>query len=400
VAVVTGTRAEYGLLTSSLRALATNPRLELQVVVTGMHLLRRFGYTAGEIERDGWPIVGRVPMQTGRGEALDQARGLARGVAGIADVLERHRTDVVVVLGDRIEALAGALAAVTTGRCLAHIHGGDVAQGDFDDSLRHAITKLAHVHLAATEAAARRIVRMGEDPARVHVVGAPGLDDLRELLARSEPTCTQWHCFRAVQRGGAPCGRACARGRVRGRRVAPPNFALVVYHAWGRAADVERRVMNAVLRETARAGLRRLVIWPNTDRGHEGVLAAIAAHERESETGVVRVIRSLPRLEYLRALLAADVLVGNSSSGIIEAPLAGTAAVDVGGRQAGREPGGRAVVHSSETPGAIRGALQRALRMELRPGKATVYGDGKAGERIARILAVGAAPPVRKRICY
>jgi UDP-hydrolysing UDP-N-acetyl-D-glucosamine 2-epimerase len=330
-------------------------------------------------------------------------------VAGIAAALEASRADVVVVLGDRIEALAGALAAVTTGRCVAHIHGGDVAQGDFDDSLRHAITKLAHIHLAATKAAAERIVRMGEPPERVHVVGAPGLDRLRELLAARESTCVEWHCFRAVRRGGAPCGRMCARAAelARERRLqrgggveTRGGFALVVYHAWGRTAALERRVMMTVLRETEQAGLRRLVIWPNTDRGHEGVLAAIAAHEGEAPKAEVRVLKSLPRDEYLRALLAADVLVGNSSSGIIEAPLAGTPAVDVGGRQAGREVGGRAVLHCGEAPAAIRAALRRALRMRVEAGGATVYGDGRAGERIARVLAQAKDMPVRKRICY
>ena len=161
VAVITGTRAEYGVLRSVMSTIADEPRLQLQTVVTGIHLLREFGHTVDTITRDGWRIDARVKMQEGSDEPLDQAVGLSRGVAGIARFLERARTDIVLVLGDRIEALAGALAAVTTGRVLAHIHGGDVAPGDFDDSQRHAITKLAHLHLAATRRSARRIIRMG-----------------------------------------------------------------------------------------------------------------------------------------------------------------------------------------------------------------------------------------------
>ncbi|MEE9211172.1 MAG: UDP-N-acetylglucosamine 2-epimerase, partial [Phycisphaeraceae bacterium] len=162
VAVITGTRADYGLLRSTMAAIQTHRRLRLQVVVTGMHLLHKFGHTVDQIARDGWRVDARVKMQTGDDSPLDQAAGLSRGVLGIAKFLEQAKSEIVLVLGDRIEAMAGALAAVTTGRIVAHIHAGDVAPGDFDDSLRHAITKLAHVHLTATRCAARRVVRMGE----------------------------------------------------------------------------------------------------------------------------------------------------------------------------------------------------------------------------------------------
>lgn len=357
IAVVTGTRAEYGLLTSAMQAVQAHSRLRLQLVVTGIHLLRKFGHTVDNIVRDGWHIDARVPMQAGDDRPLDQARGLARGVAGIAAFLERVRSDVVVVLGDRIEALAGALAGVTTGRIVAHLHGGDVAPGDFDDSLRHAITKLAHVHLAATRQAARRIVRLGEDAERVHVVGAPGLDRLRELL-RAEPR---------------PSGHS--------------GTALVVYHAHGRPPETEARTMHAILRAVAAAGLRRVIVYPNTDRGHRGVVAAIEEHRRRHGTRDVSVLRSLPRDDYLRTLMRADVLIGNSSSGVIEAPLAGTPTVNVGIRQAGREPGGPAVIAVGERETDIRAGLRAALRKRPRAGGRNVYGDGRAGERVAGILA-------------
>jgi UDP-hydrolysing UDP-N-acetyl-D-glucosamine 2-epimerase len=364
VAVVTGTRAEYGLLKSTLAAIAAHPRLSLRLVVTGMHLLRRFGHTVDDIIRDGWRIAAGVPMQAGSDGVLDQAIGLAKGVRGIARFLAADKTDVVVVLGDRIEALAGALAAVTTGRVLAHIHGGDVAPGDFDDSLRHAITKLAHVHLVATRDAARRVVRMGESRRRVHVVGAPGLDRLRELLSK--------------------------RGQKRGQDPFLAPFrpsALVVYHASGRPPALEARTATAILEAVASFDLRRLILYPNTDRGHRGVLQAIEQHRRHSPLQEVQVFRSLPRDEYLGALIRAAVLVGNSSSGIIEAPLAGTPSVDVGPRQTGRQLGGPSVLHCGESESAIRRAVQRALRKRPRPGKRSVYGDGRSGPRIARILA-------------
>lgn len=393
IAIVTGTRAEYGLLTSTLAALADRRGVEVQLVVTGMHVLRQFGYTVRRIVADGWPIAARVPMQRGDDDPADQARGLSRGITGIARFLVRARSDMVVVLGDRIEALAGALAGVTTGCAVAHIHGGDVAPGDFDDSLRHAITKLAHVHLAATPSAAKRIVRLGEDSQRVHVVGAPGLDRLRELLA--EP--------HAAERIGTSRRRA---------RMTPPlpregpgegsqRTALVVYHACGRAPVVERRTMDAILAAVRAAGLRRLISYPNSDRGYAGVVAAIEAHARRYPQEVT-AFRSVARDTYLRMLMDAAAIVGNSSSGIIEAPLAGTPTVNVGSRQAGREPGGRHIFHASETRSAIAAALQRALALPHCPPRTTVYGDGQAGWRIARILAETPLNPalIRKVITY
>jgi UDP-hydrolysing UDP-N-acetyl-D-glucosamine 2-epimerase len=370
VAVITGTRAEYGLLKSTLAAIAAHPRLRLQLIVTGMHLLPKFGRTRHEILRDGWRIDACVPMQTGSDDPLDQAAGLARGVRGIARFLVAAKTHMVLVLGDRIEAMAGALAAVTTGRVLVHVHGGDVAPGDFDDSLRHAITKLAHVHLVATRAAARRVIRMGESPARVHVVGAPGLDRLRELL-----------------RGVRP--------------VVHSPYALVVYHAVGRPAATEARTTAVILRASSDLGLRRVVLYPNSDRGHRGVIQAIERHRRQYGSAV-EVFRSLPRDDYLRTLLGAAVLVGNSSSGIIEAPLAGTPTVDIGLRQAGRQRGGPSVLHCADSGSAIRQALRRALRQRRRPTLRSVYGDGHSGPRIAQILARLAPGPAgaRKVITY
>ena len=340
VAVITGTRAEYGLLRSVLAAIAAQPRLELQLVVTGMHLLRKFGHTVDDIISDGWKIAARVPMQKGNSRAADQASGLARGVEGIARFLHRAQTDIVVVLGDRIEAMAGALAATTTGRTLVHIHGGDVAPGDFDDALRHAITKLAHVHFAATRASAGRIVRMGEARERVHWVGAPGLDELRSLLKRLPRT---------------------------GCRT---DTALVIQHAHGRAAETERRVAAAVLGAVADVGLNRLVVYPNSDRGHEGVLQAVKRHARDSAPGAVQVIRSMPRAEFLATLCNVRVLVGNSSCGIIEAPYVGTPVVNVGGRQAGRQVARRSVVHVPENRPAVLAAIRRALRGRPRRGGA------------------------------
>ncbi len=371
IAVVTGTRAEYGLLRSTMAALRADRRVDLQVIATGMHLLRRSGGTVREILGDGFSIAARVRMQSGDDGGTDQSDGLGRGVRDLARAFARLESEIVLVLGDRIEALAGALAGVTTGRIVAHVHGGDVAAGDFDDSLRHSITKLSHVHFAATRQSARRIVRMGEDPRRVHVVGAPGLDDLAAAIGRAAP------------------------------RTGLGREALVIQHAYGRGPDHEERVARAVFEAVLAEGLRPTIVHPNTDRGCCGVVRAIEALQA-ARGGDVRVVRSLSRADFLDALLAARVLVGNSSCGVIEAPFAGTASVNVGDRQAGRQAGGRSIVSVGEGRRQIRAGIRAALRKRPRRGRAGCYGAGRAGAAIARLLVrlpVGEALR-RKRITY
>lgn len=357
IAVITGTRAEYGLLRSVMAAIADQPRLELQVIATGMHLLARFGKTVRDIRADGFTVLAEVRMQRGDDSPTDQVDGLARGVGGIARALHKSGTNAVVVLGDRIEAMAGALAAVSLGLPVAHLHGGDLGAGDFDDRLRNAITQLATYHFPATRRSMARLLKMGVPRAQVRLVGAPGLDRLREL-ARSRPAAKK-----------------------------PSGQALVVQHAYGRSAEEEYRVAAAVLTATARAGLRRVVVYPNTDRGHSGVIRAIEAHAQDSPPSEVRVVRSLPRDEFLATLIESDVIVGNSSSGIIESATAGTPAVNVGDRQAGREACGPAVLHAREDEAAILRAVRRALRLRPKIGGRSVYGDGSAGRKVAAALA-------------
>ncbi len=357
IAIVTGTRAEYGLLRSTMEAIARRKNLQLQLVVTGMHLLKQFGQTYKEIVKDGWLIDVKVPMQRGDDSPGDQAMGLSRGIAGISKFFIASKTDIVVVLGDRIEAMAGAIAAVTTGRKLAHIHGGDVAPGDFDDAIRHAITKLAHIHFPATQSSAKRIISMGEDASQVHCVGAPGLDDLR-LLKKS---------LRKMKDKS--------------------NRALIVQHPTGRSADTEFRVMHMILGAVSQAGLDRTIILPNTDRGHSGIQRAIDRHVKSSRKGEALVYASLPRNDFLKALIQADILVGNSSCGIIEAPFACTPSVNVGSRQQGRDRAGNRVLDCRESKSDVSASIKRAITMRQINKENALYGSKAVGPKIAAILS-------------
>jgi GDP/UDP-N,N'-diacetylbacillosamine 2-epimerase (hydrolysing) len=371
VCVVTGTRAEYGLLRTVMRAIDRHATLDLQLIVTGMHLVRRFGHTIDEIRAAGWRIDAAVPMQRGRDDALDQAEGVGRGIQGISRALCELDSDVVLVLGDRIEAFAGAAAGACARRIVAHLHGGDRALGDVDDALRHAITKLAHLHLVASEDAARRVRRMGESPERIHRVGAPCLDDIRAIGRPSAAAVCEllgWDRF-------------C-------------DYGVVVQHPCGRPVETERRDMSATLSAVADAGLAGVVVFPNSDPGYSGIVAAVnevCAPARRKASGPLPgaprwyVARSLDRDAYIRLLKRARVLVGNSSSGVVESAAAGVPAVNIGPRQRGRLKCARSVIDCPYGRDAVRRAIGRALRMRV-PAGPSVYGDGRAGERIAKIL--------------
>jgi len=366
VAVVTGTRAEFGPLESVLRAMKRWPRLDPRLIVTGMHLLPQFGRTIDQIRAAGWRVDATVRMQTGRG-ANEEPDALARGISGIARAIDRLACPVVFVLGDRIEAFAAACAATVGRRVLCHSHGGDRAMGILDDIYRDAISRMAHVHLAASRDAVRRLQRMGEEPWRIHLVGAPGLDDIRVLRA-------------GMHRGGH-------RVRVRLNElmvsVAKRPYAVVVQHPIGRSASAEAATMRRVLQAVEAVGLGGAIIFPNSDAGHEGIVRQIGRWRNRPEW---RVFRSLPREDYLLLASHAAVLVGNSSSGIIESASLGVPAVNIGPRQEGRLRCGRSVVDVPDQPLAIRRAVAQAAKTTRPAPTRSVYGDGRAGERIARIL--------------
>lgn len=365
VAVVTGTRAEFGLLESVLQAIARRRRIEYRLIVTGMHLLRKFGRTLDEIRTKGYRIDAAVRMQSGRDDAVGQAGAVARGVGGIARAVEDLDCEVVLVLGDRIEAFAGATAGALARRVVAHIHGGDRAPGDLDEALRNAITRLAHVHFAASQDAADRLERMGEPPDRIHLVGAPGLDAIRQFCRAEKPA----HARRMLR---ASLGE-----------IAERPYAVAVQHAFGRGPAVEARAMRAVVQAVRRSGLAGVAIWPNSDPGHDGIIREL---EKLAAASGWRVFRSLRREDYLRAVQHAAVLVGNSSSGIIESASLGVNAVNIGLRQEGRLRCGDNVIDANETTAAVERAIKAALARSRPDPDRSVYGDGRAGERIASLL--------------
>jgi len=378
VAVVTGSRAEFGLLMPVMRAIGARPDLRLMVIAAGSHLVGPV-LTYREVKAAmGDAVVDAVPMQTiGKTGRFADVESLGRGVSRLGRSFERVAPDWVVVLGDRIEAFAAAAAASVGGIAVAHIHGGDRAEGVADEAMRHAVTKLAHLHLAATEQSAARIVRMGEKPEHVRVVGSPAMDGLADI-----PELTDEQ--------DAELGR--------------PEVVFLM-HPVGRADEHEEGAVAAAIEGVLAAwpGARVLALHPNLDPGRAGVVRALETAERIPG---FRVVPHLPRGRFVgllrRVAGRGGVLVGNSSAALIEGAGLGVPAVDIGPRQSGRERAGNVVAVLGESAAAVGAAVMAARKID-RQGIVHPYGVGDAGVRIAQAVAgVNPHDPrlLRKRCAY
>jgi GDP/UDP-N,N'-diacetylbacillosamine 2-epimerase (hydrolysing) len=378
IAYVTGSRADYGLFSEPLKRIRENRGMDLSLIVTSMHLEPEFGLTVREIEADGMPVTARVRNLLPGDSGGNQARAVGNAVLGITSALEDLRPDILVVLGDRGEMLAGAIAAVHLNIPLAHVHGGDVS-GTVDDLVRHAISKLSHVHFAATEDSAARLRRLGERPEHVHVVGAPGLD----YLSRFEPMTDSE-----------------LRAEV-GVDVSSP-FVLFTQHPVTTEMSEAAAQMEMSLKALEQAAVQVVATYPNADAGGRAMIEAL---ERRRDRAWLHIFPSLGQRRFASLLKKAAAMVGNSSSGIIEAPFFGVPVVNIGSRQAGRLRAEN-VLDLEHDQEAIRSAIACALSDEdfktRARGARNPYGDGHAGERIVEILDSLEIGPelLNKRIAY
>jgi UDP-hydrolysing UDP-N-acetyl-D-glucosamine 2-epimerase len=363
IGVVTVARSDYGHLLSLLEALRDAPDVELGVYVAGSHLSPGFGRTADLVEADGWPIAARVDMGIDDDTPAAIAQATGRGVIGFAGTFAHRRPELLVVLGDRYEMLSAALAALPFALPVAHLHGGEVTEGAIDEQVRHAITKLAHLHFVAAEPYAARIRQLGEEPWRVHCCGAPGLDRLR---------------------GRATLSREALGSRL-GRPLGRPTL-LVTFHPETLAvADVPRQAEELTAALEAVEG-DVVATAPGADTANRAI--ADALQRLAARRPATRVLTTLGDEVYCSLLREADVMVGNSSSGLVEAPTFGLPVVNVGDRQRGRLRAAN-VLDVTADRAAIAEALRRALDPAFRrslAGLANPYGDGHAASRIARVL--------------
>lgn len=357
VCYITGTRADFGLLQSTLQLIQRSEALELSMIVTGMHLSRDYGLTVEHIRAAGLDVAAQIEVDEEPSTGALMAKNIGRMLIGITTALESVRPDVVMVLGDRGEMLAGALAAIHLKIPVVHIHGGE-RSGTVDEPIRHAISKLANFHFVATDESKTRLVRMGEVADHVHVVGAPGLDGLKELAVLDRSTLCA-----AV--GFDPAG----------------PLALMVYHPVLQEADKSGEYTAQIVDALLASRMQVLALKPNSDAGSANVRAALAIR---AAAGDVQLVTDLPRAEFVSWVAACDLLIGNSSSGIIEAATFGTPVVNVGSRQNLRQRNAN-VIDTPVERACLDAAIAKALAVPRFDGT-NVYGKGTAGECIVRLL--------------
>jgi len=366
VCYLSGTRADFGLMKNTLLAISSHPNLDLDVFATGMHLSEQHGLTVTEIEQSGLRLRGRLVTPMAPATGLTMANATAETLRGFAHTLAEDRPDVVLLLGDRGEMLAGAIAALYLNIPVAHIHGGE-RSGTVDEPVRHAISKLAHWHFTATEDARERLIRMGEAPENVHVTGAPGLDEIHDFT----PTSREM----VFERYGLDHERP---------------VALLIFHPVLQDADNAGEQVQAVLSALLAADVQILALMPNSDAGSTAVREVLS---RVAASADVKVRVHLPRSDLMDAMAHFDLMIGNSSAGIIEAASFGIPVINVGSRQNLRERNSNVVdvgVDRDDLNAAVRKAL--ALRRTVHKN---VYGDGNTARAIADFLAT---KPIRDEL--
>ena len=363
IGVVTTSRADYSHLYWPLRELAAHPAVDLGVFALGPHLSPEFGSTLNEIERDGFPIKARIECLLSSDTDTGMAKTIGIAILTLADALTSWRPDLLLLIADRYEMLAPACTALALRIPMAHIEGGEVSQGAIDDHVRNALTKLAHIHFTSTDTARRRVIAMGEEPWRVHRAGAPSLDHLRRSTLLN---------------------RAALEARLGVSLIAPA--ILAAWHPVTILRDTNTEA-DALFAALAQAPGQLLLVYPNADAGSHALIErtqALAATRPQTYLFV-----NLDAVTYWSLLGQVDAIVGNSSSGIMEAASFALPAVNIGIRQQGRERA-RNILDVPADTGAILAAIERALSPAFRAGlrgMANPYGDGTAATTIAEVLA-------------
>jgi len=363
---VTGIRSEYDIMSSVFRAITEHPDLQLELVVTGAHLSDVYGRTVQEIRRDGFVIADEIESLISGDQDSSRVKGLAVQLQGLVQTVTRVKPDWLLVLGDREESITTALVGAYMNIPVAHIAGGDRVVGNVDDQVRHAVTKLAHLHFATNRESMERILRLGEQPFRVHQVGNPGLDRLLQV--------PQLSLAQISERLGVPLNEATP-------------FILLIQHVISTEIEQAYAQMRVTLEAVAELGLTTIISYPNSDAGGQQMIRAIREFENVKH---LHAFKNVPRLEFVNLMRRAACLLGNSSAGILEAPLLKLPTVNVGNRQKGRlhAENVQFVPHDKE---AIKSAVQRAVFDETYRESvrrcSNPYGDGHSSERIAHILA-------------
>jgi len=379
ICVVTGSRADYGLLCWLMKEVQADARMQLQVVATGMHMSPEFGLTFKDIEADGFHIDEKVEMLLSSDTPTGIAKSIGLGAIGMADALARLQPDIVVLLGDRFETFAAAQAALVARIPIAHLHGGETTEGTIDEAFRHAITKMSHLHFTSTEEYRERVIQLGEDPQRVFNFGAAAMDNLSRL----------------------PLLDRAALETALGFRLGKRNL-LVTFHPVtleNASASLQFEALLQTLEELEDCHL--ILTKPNADTDGRiigGMIDTFAAKHKERTAAFT----SLGQLRYLSTMRLVDGVVGNSSSGLIEAPSFRIGTVNIGDRQKGRVKAD-SVIDCTPDKKSIQAALRQLFSERFRqslPAVLNPYGDGPVAQKIAHVLATLSLEGLLKKSFY
>lgn len=365
IAVFTGTRAEYSLLYWLLKFLQQDENINLQLFVGGTHLSHEFGHTIDQIIADGFSVTQQLDFLVPSDTLNAVSRSLALAISTTADAIVKHSPDAIVLLGDRYEALGVAQAAMINQVPIVHIHGGEITEGAYDDAIRHAITKLSHIHFTATEPYRKRVIQLGESPKHVFNVGAPGLDSIKKikLLSRDE-----------------------LNNHFSGKLTKP--YFLVTYHpvTLSRNGAIEG-LKNLLLAMECFTSFQVIITYPNADSFGYEIIEHLKIYAEQHQEQIL-LVKNLGALRYLSAMKHAEAVVGNTSSGIIEAPSLNVPTVNIGDRQKGRIAS-ESVIHCGDGIDDITAGIRKAISPDFKKSIQLMenpYGNGDASQAIYKIL--------------
>jgi GDP/UDP-N,N'-diacetylbacillosamine 2-epimerase (hydrolysing) len=364
ICVVTGTRAEFGLLRWLMQEISETADLSLQVVVTGMHLSHEYGNTYSEIEDAGFTIDYRVEMLLAANSKTGVTKSIGLGTIGFADAYANLKPDLIIVLGDRFELISAVTAALIAGIPVAHLHGGETTEGAFDEAIRHSITKMSHLHFVAAEEYAQRVIQLGEQPERVFLVGGLGVDAIKRMKLLDRVALEKALQFEFGERN-----------------------LMVTFHPVTNEGESSANQMDELLSALDELEDTHLIFtMPNADTGGHELAAMLEAFVRTRPH--TRLYQSLGQLRYLSCMQFIDGVVGNSSSGLAEAPSMGIGTVNIGDRQKGRLSAS-SVIHCAPTRQSIRQALTRLYEPSFRASLTETvnpYGQGGASRKIVEVI--------------
>ncbi|TBW26611.1 UDP-N-acetylglucosamine 2-epimerase [Gramella sp. KN1008] len=365
ICVITGTRAEYGLMYWILRNLQKDDAIELQLIVTGMHLSPEFGMTYKEIEKAGFKIDKKIEVILSSDSEIGISKAIGLGQISFAEAFSELNPDIVLMLGDRFEIFAAASAAMVSKIPIGHIHGGEATEGLIDESIRHSVTKMSHLHFTATETYRNRVIQMGESPDRVFNVGTPGLDNIYKLDLLEKENFEKSIDFKLNERN-----------------------ILITFHPVTLENNTSKEQFEELLAAVSELEHTNLIFTkPNSDT-HGRIIIEMIDDFVANNSDKACAFKSLGQLRYLSALKYVDIVLGNSSSGLTEAPSFHVATIDIGDRQKGRIKA-KSVISAAPERSEIRKAIQKALSQEFQELLKTVvnpYGQGGASEKIVHLL--------------